>query len=115
MGLSYRLNVTQNQRSRGTLVLAITVFFSGSALVPSRHTAARAKEPSRLTFVDIAGPGRVGYRHQASKTNEKYLLESMGGGVALFDADGDGWLDIYFVNGAALKPPMRRGDLPVKE
>src|SRR5258708_12598005 len=28
----------------------------------------------------------------------KYIVESMGGGVALLDFDGDGWLDIYFTN-----------------
>jgi hypothetical protein len=68
-----------------------------------------------LTFTDIAAASGVQYRNQASTTGEKYLLESMVGGVALFDADGDGWLDIYFVNGAALKPSMRQGELPAKE
>jgi hypothetical protein len=35
-----------------------------------------------------------------SATNKKYLLEEMGAGVALFDYDNDGWLDIFLVNGA---------------
>ena len=44
--------------------------------------------------------------HQPSKTSRKYLLESVGSGVALLDYDGDGRLDIYLVNGAALRDPM---------
>lgn len=68
-----------------------------------------------LTFADVTAESGVKYRNRSSRTGEKYLLESMTGGVALFDADSDGWLDIYFVNGAALKPAMSRGELPVKD
>ncbi|HYZ87005.1 MAG TPA: CRTAC1 family protein [Bryobacteraceae bacterium] len=51
---------------------------------------------------------------EPSKTSRKYLVESMVGGVALFDADGDGWLDIYLVNGAELADPMPPGKRPDK-
>ncbi len=34
-----------------------------------------------------------------SRTSKKLLLEEMGCGVALFDYDNDGWLDIFLVNG----------------
>lgn len=52
-------------------------------------------------FQDSAGPGFV---FEASKTPDKFLIEAMGGGVAMFDADGDGRMDLFFANGAALKP-----------
>jgi hypothetical protein len=39
-----------------------------------------------------------------SPEHKQYLFESMGGGVCLLDYDGDGYLDIYFVNGGQLKP-----------
>ena len=38
----------------------------------------------------------------------------MGAGVAMFDYDNDGWLDLFFVNGARLQDPMPRGAQPDK-
>ena len=42
-----------------------------------------------------------------SATNKQYLLEEMGCGVALFDYDNDGWLDIFLVNGTSLEQPQQ--------
>ena len=52
--------------------------------------------------------------HANSPTTRKYLLETMGGGVALLDYDNDGRLDIFFVNGARLADPMPAGGAPDK-
>jgi hypothetical protein len=38
----------------------------------------------------------------------------MGGGVAIFDYDNDGRMDLFFTNGAALRDPMRKEDQPDK-
>jgi hypothetical protein len=70
--------------------------------------------PSPLTFVSITAQSGVGFRHAASKTSQKYLLETMGGGVAIFDYDDDGRMDLFFTNGAALKDPMPKDELPDK-
>ena len=69
---------------------------------------------SPVTFTDITAQTRIAFRHAASPTSQKYLLEAMGGGVALFDYDNDGRLDIYFTNGAALRDPMPGGAQPDK-
>lgn len=54
------------------------------------------------------------FEHQASPTTKKYLLETMGSGVALFDYDNDGRLDIFFSNGGLITDPMPKGSFPVK-
>lgn len=65
-------------------------------------------------FADITGHAGIHFANQSSPTPRKYLIESMTGGVAVFDYNGDGLLDIFFVNGAKLKNPMQPGDKPDK-
>jgi hypothetical protein len=65
-------------------------------------------------FVDITAASGVRFQHVASHTAKKYLLESMGSGVALFDYDNDGRLDIFLVNGAPLTDPTPKGTIPRK-
>ncbi|MDQ6707632.1 MAG: VCBS repeat-containing protein, partial [Acidobacteriota bacterium] len=65
-------------------------------------------------FVDVTAQSGVNFRCSASHTSQKYLIESMVGGVAMFDSTGDGNLDLFFVNGAALQDPMAAGKMPDK-
>ncbi len=48
-------------------------------------------------LVDITAQTGIHFEHLSSP-EQKYIVESMSGGVALLDYDGDGWLDIYFTN-----------------
>jgi enediyne biosynthesis protein E4 len=48
-------------------------------------------------FEDITSKTGITFQH-ASDPSKKYIVESMSGGVILFDYDRDGWLDIYFTN-----------------
>ena len=65
-------------------------------------------------FVDVTQELGVSFHYRASHTSKKYLLETMGAGVAVFDYDNDGRLDIYLVNGAPLADPTPRGSMPRK-
>ena len=51
-------------------------------------------------------PRGIDFKHVNSPTPQKYLIETMGGGVALFDYNNDGLLDIFFVNSGHLANPM---------
>ena len=65
-------------------------------------------------FVDVTKQVDVDFKHYTLHTTRKYLLETMGSGVALFDCDNDGRLDIYFVNGAPFTDPTPPGTIPQK-
>jgi enediyne biosynthesis protein E4 len=65
-------------------------------------------------FSDVTSAVGVHFQHVASHTSKKYLIETMGSGVALFDYDNDGRLDIFAVNGAPLADPTPKGINPQK-
>jgi hypothetical protein len=65
-------------------------------------------------FVDVTTASGVHFQGQAYHTAKKYLIETMGSGVALFDYDNDGRLDIFFANGAVLTDPTVPGTIPQK-
>ncbi len=60
-------------------------------------------EPLPVKFTDVAVEAGLARARNVSgdARNKQYILEEMGCGVALFDYDNDGWLDIFLVNGTA--------------
>ena len=80
------------------------VIASLAATVRLLHTESPA------TYIEAAHSAGLNFRFRNSPTSRKYLIETMGGGVAIFDYDNDGWPDVFFVNGAALKDPQPDGE-----
>ncbi|HSL82317.1 MAG TPA: CRTAC1 family protein, partial [Thermoanaerobaculia bacterium] len=50
-------------------------------------------------FVEVTRTSGVDFTHQTGAFGKKWLPETMGSGVVIFDANGDGKLDLFFVNG----------------
>ncbi len=99
------------------ILLFASVFLTTGSLIgnPEQFQTTRAADsatPGR--FVDVTQRLGIHFQHQASHTSRKYLPETMGSGVALFDYDNDGRLDIFFVNGAPLSDPTPKGTIPQK-
>ena len=67
-----------------------------------------------VQFTDVTQGVGIAFQHENSATSNKYLIETMGGGVALLDYDNDGRLDIFFTNGAKVDDPMPSGKMPDK-
>jgi len=93
-----------------------------AALMPVQLCLAQQANPGAAAmakagggkFVDVTAASGVNFQYQSSHTAKKYLLETMGPGVALFDYDNDGRLDIFVINGAPLTDPTPKGTIPQK-
>jgi hypothetical protein len=95
----------------GLLLLAILTAAGSSPQGPKPGEPAK---PFPGKFVDVASALEVHFRYLSSHTLKHYLPETMGAGVALFDYDNDGRLDIFLVNGAPLADPTPKGSIPQK-
>jgi len=85
-----------------------------AAIPASKLSGSTAAQSVPQIFEDITAKSGIRFKQESSRTSQKYLPESMGGGVAMLDYDNDGWLDLFFVNGAKLLDPMPPGALPDK-
>jgi hypothetical protein len=56
-----------------------------------------------MSFTDVTGQTGITFTHTDGSGENFYIMETVSAGVALFDYDNDGDIDIYFLNGAALK------------
>ena len=60
-------------------------------------------ESEPVQFVDVAKEAGLNVPNVwGSDTNKRYIIEAKGSGIAFFDYDNDGWLDIYVTNGSRL-------------
>src|ERR1700733_9999800 len=97
------------ERSTLSAISRLLLFFAtispGIAIAQTQSSAIESRSPGSGKFVDITAASGVHFQYVASPTSKKYLIETMGSGVALFDYDNDGRLDIFLVNGAPLSDP----------
>jgi len=66
---------------------------------------------AEVQFADVTAAAGITFHHRNGATGEKHPYEPLGSGLAFLDYDGDGWLDLYFVNTAGPGALYRnRGD-----
>lgn len=93
-----------------------TVILSAFPVIAQHGSIGRGVQAKIIPpkFIDATSTLGLSFRNMASHTSKKYLIETMGAGVALFDYDNDGRLDIFVVNGAPLADPTPKGTIPQK-
>lgn len=116
-------NALSDKKIQGWVFCAISALAFAATVAPIQQTLAAMKAahsgateaglvPGR--FVDVTEKVGIHFLHQAPHTSRKYLIETMGSGVALFDCDNDGRLDIFLANGAPYSDPTPKGFIPQK-
>ena len=90
-------------------VVALLVLIVANPLLAqtsSQQATKQATQPAQpiANFVDIADKaGLTMSEIFGGVDSKKYIIETTGTGVAIFDYDNDGWLDIFIVNGTTLE------------
>src|SRR5215475_12285789 len=84
--------------------LLLTEPFAPPLRPPSAQKSAAAKPKAIAYFVDEASKaGPTAKNTFGGVDSKKYIIETTGTGVAIFDYDNDGWPDIFIVNGTTLE------------
>ena len=98
---------------RGAATLAEVLADLGPAPDPSRaRTAAAASTGPAPDFTDDAEAVGLRFRYDAGASTERQLPETMGRASGLLDYDGDGWLDVYVVQGGPVPARPRPARQP---
>jgi enediyne biosynthesis protein E4 len=77
---------------------------SGNSLAAAPQTTAAPANDLGITFLNVARESGLNAKTIfGGEHKNKYLLETTGCGVAFYDYDNDGWLDVFLVNGTRLE------------
>ncbi|HEY3740119.1 MAG TPA: CRTAC1 family protein [Bryobacteraceae bacterium] len=71
--------------------------------------AQQQQQPGAIRFRERASESGINFVLNNRPTDRKHMIETMPGGIAVFDYDGDGRPDIYFTNGAAI-PSLEKSE-----
>jgi enediyne biosynthesis protein E4 len=98
-----RMRLERASAARAELTLAGLLAELGPA--PAQGTRSLGRLAAPPAFTDDAEVSGLRFRFDNGATPARQMPETMSGGVGLLDYDGDGWLDVYLVQGGAFPPP----------
>src|SRR5436309_1922751 len=112
MAVPYKKEWMHTRRAALLRLLLGFPFVSAGAYRPSQNRpqvpgARRTASLDPIRFRNVAQSAGLNFAVENSPTPQKHLIETMTGGVATFDFDGDGLADIFLINGASL-PSLRK-------
>jgi len=73
-----------------------------SSSTPAFHQKTKGLSSPLVSFADVAKKAGIDFHLTCGDAEKRYIMESMCGGVAVFDYDNDGWMDIFLVDGSTL-------------
>ena len=109
LGDTMRKPVPTNALCRSVAVLAYAVL-AFAAADSQKPKAGLPPSAPRILFENRQKASGVRFVLQNGTTEEKPILDSVPGGVALLDFDNDGYLDIFFTNGARIPSLVKDGE-----
>ena len=84
-------------QSRSFLQFIVAVWLVCLCVFPADNAAAS------IQLRDVTKQTGISFVHTDGSSGKRYIVETVSAGLALFDYDGDGDIDIYFLNGAPLR------------
>jgi hypothetical protein len=94
-------NVRQKNKDRVCkLHIFLSCIFLFALAAPFSGRGLTHNQP--VSFVDITQSAKIAFKHENGASAEKLMVETFGSGVAWLDYDNDGFLDLFFANGANL-------------
>ena len=77
--------------------------FSRAVMSLAVWAAAAGGAAGQIVLTDVTSRSGITFQHTDGSSGRYYIVETVSAGLALFDYDNDGLIDIYFLNGAPLK------------
>jgi enediyne biosynthesis protein E4 len=97
--------IFKNSRRRQPIFAALPIFFAALLSFSAvQEPPSKSPKPPLAYFTDIAKQAGLTMTNTfGGVSSKKYIIETTGTGVAIFDYDNDGWPDIFLVNGTKLE------------
>lgn len=76
----------------------------------SRKPIGNPIQENDINLTDITAQSQINFVHDYDGHGEKFVVEAVASGIGSLDFDLDGWIDIYFLNGASI--PLERDSSP---